>query len=242
MSLRTFLSTRLSGKGERLAKRAEQAMEARRYADAARLFRELADAGHADAQIRLAQLYERGQGVVQNFVEAVRWFRAAADQGSVAATARLGEIYLTGLEAPSATASASAIAQIESSEAESSVLKRLFPGGLSVRKDLEQAFTWNTAAAQAQDTAAQARLAYQYANGLGVAKDLAAAEKWFSAAAKQNHVVGTARFGHAVCRQLRHSGRARAGIAVVRDGGRPGQRDGKAVPGDAVVVCGRPPA
>ena len=153
------------------------------------MFRELADAGNVDGQLRLAQLYEHGQGVLQSFVESVRWFRAAAEQGSVPAQARLGEIYLTGLEAP-ATATASALSLIDAPEAEGSLLKRLFPQGLSVHQDPSQAAHWNSGAAQAQDAGAQARLGYQYATGFGVAEDLAAAERWFSAAAAQNHVAG----------------------------------------------------
>ena len=100
---------------------AERAISENRYAEGAVLLRELAEAGDAAAQLRLAQLYERGQGVVQSFVDAVRWFRAAADQGSVPAQSRLGEIYLTGLEPPG-TASASAIARLESGGSQDSLL------------------------------------------------------------------------------------------------------------------------
>ncbi len=109
-----------------------------------------------------------GQGVLQSFVDAVQWFRAAAEQGSVPAQSRLGEIYLTGLEPP-ATASASAIARLEAAaELQDSLLNRLYPKGLAVRRDPEQAAIWNTAAAKGQDADAQARLGYQYASGLGV--------------------------------------------------------------------------
>src|SRR5450631_4072833 len=143
----------------------------------------------ANWRTRLAQLYEHGQGVLQSFVEAARWFSAAAEQGSVPAQARLGEIYLTGLAAP-ATATPSAVARIEASGKEGSLLSRLFPQGLSVRQDPLQAAQWNQAAAQAQDAGAQARLGYQYATGFGVAHDLTASEQWFAAAAAQNHVAG----------------------------------------------------
>ena len=85
------------------------------------------------------------------------------------AQARLGEIYLTGLEAP-ATATASARSLIDAPEAEGSLLKRLFPQGLSVHQDPSQAAHWNSGAAQAQDAGAQARLGYQYATGFGVAE------------------------------------------------------------------------
>ena len=42
------------------------------------------------ARLRLAQLYERGEGVLQSFVEAVRWYKKAADDYCVPAMARLG--------------------------------------------------------------------------------------------------------------------------------------------------------
>ena len=126
MSVRSVLSKAFSAKPESTVKRAERAFADGRFAEAATMFRELADAGNVDGQLRLAQLYEHGQGVLQSFVEAVRWFRAAAEQGSVPAQARLGEIYLTGLEAP-ATATASAVARIDAPGTQGSLLNRLFP-------------------------------------------------------------------------------------------------------------------
>ena len=64
------------------------------------MLRTLAESGSKQAQLRLGELYERGEGVLQSFVEAVRWLRRAAEQGSVPAMRRLGEIYLTGMAAP----------------------------------------------------------------------------------------------------------------------------------------------
>ena len=49
-----------------MLKRAERAFAAGRFASAAKTFRELADAGNVDGQLRLAQLYEHGQGVLQS--------------------------------------------------------------------------------------------------------------------------------------------------------------------------------
>src|SRR5262252_1363860 len=129
-----FLSRLIHRKPPAISERleqAERAFEANRAADAAKIYRELAEAGEAAAQLRLAQLYERGQGVLQNFVDAERWYRAAAEQGSVPAQARLGEIYLTGLESPS-TASPAAIARLETEDKPESLLARLYPLGLAV--------------------------------------------------------------------------------------------------------------
>jgi len=50
----------------------------------------------AQAQLRLAQLYEHGEGVLQSFTEAVHCYARAAEQNSLPAIKRLGEIYLTG--------------------------------------------------------------------------------------------------------------------------------------------------
>jgi TPR repeat protein len=140
-------------RGKPTLERAEHAFARGRAADAAVILRQLADQGDPQAQLRLAQLLESGDGVPKNIVEAEHWYRIAAEQDSVAAQAWLGEIYLTGAAAPAFT------------------------------QDLEKAADWNHRAARAGDPAAQARLAHQYASGLGLKRDLAAAEHWFEAAA-----------------------------------------------------------
>jgi len=54
---------------------------ARDYAEAARLYRLAAEAGHAEAQKNLGFLYVEGKGVPQDSVEAEKWFNKAAAQG-----------------------------------------------------------------------------------------------------------------------------------------------------------------
>jgi TPR repeat protein len=44
-----------------------------------------AEAGDADAQYTLGELYRNGQGVEQDFKEALKWYQKAADQGYAAA-------------------------------------------------------------------------------------------------------------------------------------------------------------
>ena len=203
--------------GRGSAERAERALAKNQFADAALIYRKLAESGDSAAQVRLAQLYERGQGVVQSFVDAVRLYRAAAEQGSVVAQARLGEIYLTGLDAP-ATASASAIERLKSGDAQGSVLNRLFPQGMAVNKDLEEAVKWNTSAAELGDAGAQARLGYQYASGLGVERDLAAAERWYLASAQGDHVGGQLGLGMLYAGVYGEYARGRKGDRVARQG------------------------
>jgi uncharacterized protein len=64
------------------------------YIEAAQLVRPLAEQGDAQAQTKLAWMYEKGQGVPQNDQEAVKWYRKAAGQGNAEAQALLGAMYV----------------------------------------------------------------------------------------------------------------------------------------------------
>jgi uncharacterized protein len=55
-----------------------------------------AEQGDAGAQINLANIYYKGQGVVQNYKEASRWYRLAAEQGNVEAQVKLANMYYKG--------------------------------------------------------------------------------------------------------------------------------------------------
>jgi hypothetical protein len=66
------------------------------YAAALRHWRSEAERGNAAAQHNLSLLYDRGDGVPQNFGEALKWTKAAAEQGNDAAQLRLGMIYAEG--------------------------------------------------------------------------------------------------------------------------------------------------
>ena len=70
------------------------------YATALRLWRPLADQGRADAQFNLGRMYDRAQGVPQDFIAAVGWYRKAADQGHEASQFNLGATYYMGEGVP----------------------------------------------------------------------------------------------------------------------------------------------
>jgi len=59
-----------------------------------------ANAGDADAQYNLGEMYATGRGVPQDDVEAVRWYRKAAEQGNAVAQYYLGITYATGTGVP----------------------------------------------------------------------------------------------------------------------------------------------
>ena len=66
------------------------------YATAYRMWRPLADQGHASAQYNLGVSYDNGQGVAQDYAAAVSWYRKAADQGNASAQSNLGLMYAKG--------------------------------------------------------------------------------------------------------------------------------------------------
>jgi len=53
-------------------------------------------AGGWAAQYNLGGMYDKGQGVAQNYAEAVKWYRLSAAQGVAVAQFNLGGMYATG--------------------------------------------------------------------------------------------------------------------------------------------------
>ena len=67
-----------------------------RFDSALALWKPLAEQGHAAAQFNLAILYEKGQGVPQDYTEALYLFNRAVTLGSADAEAELGYMYRSG--------------------------------------------------------------------------------------------------------------------------------------------------
>ena len=65
-------------------------------AEAARLYRAAAEAGHTGAQVNLGRMYRDGRGVTRDDAEAVRWYRRAAEQGQPFAQFNLAQMYAAG--------------------------------------------------------------------------------------------------------------------------------------------------
>ncbi len=66
------------------------------YSKALEAFKPLANAGHADAQLKLGLMYHFGLGVKEDDAVALDWFRKAADQGNADAQFFLGQMYTFG--------------------------------------------------------------------------------------------------------------------------------------------------
>jgi len=70
-----------------------RALKNKAYAVEFKRLSPLADAGNAEAQNTLGEMYEFGKGVERNTEEAYRYYSLAADQGLVAAWHNLGRCY-----------------------------------------------------------------------------------------------------------------------------------------------------
>ncbi len=76
--------------------RARAAYDRKNYGEAAKLYREAAEAGNAVAQVGFGVLLRNGEGVSRNEAEAVKWFRKAAGQGYARGQAQVGLRYVLG--------------------------------------------------------------------------------------------------------------------------------------------------
>jgi TPR repeat protein len=72
------------------------AFESRSFAQALKLLSPFAEAGNADAQHRLAIMFQNGLGCARHDNLALRWMMAAAEQGHAVAQHGLGFMYLEG--------------------------------------------------------------------------------------------------------------------------------------------------
>ena len=66
------------------------------YAAALKEFRPLAKKGDAKAQFMLGFMYNKGEGVTQDFKTALKWYTLAAEQGNADAQTMLGLMYNQG--------------------------------------------------------------------------------------------------------------------------------------------------
>jgi TPR repeat protein len=145
-----------------------------------------AEAGDAEAQIELGDLYSVGRSVEQDHDQALEWYRAAAAQGAVEAEFSIGLAYAQGQGVEQdldeaiewyrkAAAGGSARAQLN--------LGALYDLGQGVEQDYATALEWYRKAADAGLGMAHYNIGVLYANGNGVPQDCEEAVVWFTRAA-----------------------------------------------------------
>jgi uncharacterized protein len=157
------------------------------------VLRKAADAGDADAQRTLGEIFRAGHGVVPNTETAVTWYEKSAAQGDAPSQVVLGEIYLKGqdlirenverarywYERAAALNHVAALYQ----------LGQIYGEGIGVPKQSAVAAQWYQRAAALRHSAAQNNLGVMYTEGDGVPKDAVLAYAWFNLAAADGLAV-----------------------------------------------------
>ncbi len=158
------------------------------YATALDLLAPLAQAGNADAQLRLGRMFYTGTGVAQDFVTAASWLHKAAEAGLGEAQHGLGRLYYNGEGVPQDFAEAArwyrSAAALGVAEAMDN-LASLYLRGEGVPQDFAEAARWYLAGAERGRAEAQYNHGLMYYEGKGVPQDFAEALRWFRRAAAQ---------------------------------------------------------
>ena len=157
-----------------------------------------AEAGDADAQLFIANIYQEGRGVEKNYTQAAYWLRKAGLKGSLRAETELGHLFEEGLGVPKsdlvaiewyrkAALKGDAIAQYN--------LGLFYATGRGGGRDAAKAAIWYRRAAEQGIADAALNLAALYSDGEGVPQNhvleyalvLIAADHRVSVAEKRLH-------------------------------------------------------
>jgi TPR repeat protein len=191
VSLIVFASV-LSGCGEKSAPPAvQEAVKPATKQELATILKS-AEAGNADAQLRLGSIYREGQIVPKDDAKAAEWMQKAAAQGLANAQNGLAEMYFTGTGVP--RDSAKAVAWLQKAAAQGDAfaqqnLAKMYYEGEGVPQDAAKAAEWLQKAAAQGLAVSQNNLAAMYGKGEGVPQDAAKALEWYRKAAAQGHAT-----------------------------------------------------
>lgn len=168
----------------------------------------LAKAGDVEAQLTVAEAYEKGTQTKASKVEAAKWYRAAAQQNNAEAQFRLARLLHDGgdglKKSPDLAFQLYESAARQGHAMAENWLGYCYQRGLgTVRRD-EAAVEWYGKAAAQGLAVAQNNLGLMFLNGKGTARDFTKAFELFSKAAAQdddwalNNLAGMYEMGWAV--------------------------------------------
>jgi TPR repeat protein len=147
-----------------------------------------AQAGKADAQYNLSQMYNNGEAIARDLAESMRWLRKAAEQGLAAAQLDLGWMYQSGegvaQDYERAARWYSQAAQQGLAAAQTN-LGLMYQSGDGVPQDYAEALRWIRKGADQGDACGQYNLGRTYRCGLGVETNNIEAMNWYRKAAEQ---------------------------------------------------------
>ncbi len=153
------------------------------YAQASSWYRKAGDQGHAEAQSKLLDLCQYGQGLPQDCAQVLIWRHRAADQGDTSAQIALGIVWVRYADHAQAADRALDANAKEQKAAFQTGLPRSDLPTYARQADYARAASWYRKAADQGNATAQFALAGMYVTGRGVPHDYAEAYKWTTLAA-----------------------------------------------------------
>lgn len=157
---------------------------------AARDYLVAAEAGNADAQRALGELYQQGRGVTQDAAQARAWYEKAAAQGNTRASLDLGILYWQGTGVPRDPEKAFTYFQAADAAGEMKASRYV---GLyyEAKGDDVQAVAAYQKGAAAGDITSQYYLGRMYELGKGLAQDYQQAAKWYTTSAERGDIIAS---------------------------------------------------
>lgn len=147
-----------------------------------------AQAGDAQAEVQLARLYIKGEGVTNSYKEAAQWFNRAAAQTNSDALLGLGELYEAGQGVPRDLNHALQLyrqaAELGNPDGQYT-LAFMYESGHGLPQSHAEAAKWYQRAAERGQALAQYDLGQRYNLGVGVPVDRVEGLKWLLLAAAQ---------------------------------------------------------
>lgn len=141
---------------------------------------------HEGAMFKLAECYEYGRGVKQNWAEAAKWYKAAADKRLAVAQLKYGICLAMGKGVKQSWAGAANYYRAAANQGHPEAQYNLgwcYEKGQGVKQSWKEAVIWYLKAADARYGRAQFVLAECYAKGRGVAANKDWAVYWYRRAA-----------------------------------------------------------
>jgi uncharacterized protein len=131
-----------------------------------------------DALIEIAQMYEKGTDLPQNYSQAIKWYNRAAESGSASAKVQLASMYLNGNGVPKDYSRAMELCYSAGILGYYCV-GHIYAYGLGVPPDLGEASKWYRKGAEAGNSASMLALGQMYWKGQGVELDRAESYHYF---------------------------------------------------------------
>ncbi|KAF8920073.1 hypothetical protein BGZ58_004459, partial [Dissophora ornata] len=154
--------------------------------------------GDADAQFKLGFMYDKGNGVPQDYPKAIEWYLKSANQGHANAQFNLGFMYSNGNGVPQDYPKAIEwyLKSANQGHAKAQLnLGFLYENGKGVPQDYSKAIEWYLKSANQGHANAQFNLGFMYSNGNGVLQDYPKAIEWYLKSANQGHAKAQLNLG-----------------------------------------------